>query len=80
VSYRVLHVTSSFPRHPDDPVAPFLLDLARAQAADGMRVTVVAPHDASLPLRERFGDVEVVRARYAPERFERRARRSWRPL
>jgi phosphatidyl-myo-inositol dimannoside synthase len=75
VSYRVLHVTSSFPRHPDDPVAPFLLDLARAQAADDMRVTVVAPHDASLPRRERFGDVEVVRARYAPKRFERLAYR-----
>jgi len=68
-------VTSSFPRHPDDPVAPFLLDLARAQVADGMRVTVVCPHDESLPVREWLGDVEVVRARYAPERFERLAYR-----
>jgi glycosyltransferase involved in cell wall biosynthesis len=75
VSYRVLHVTSSFPRHPGDPVAPFLLDLARAQAADGMRVTVVCPHDGGLPVRERFGDVEVVRARYGPAHFERLAYR-----
>ena len=56
-------------------MAPFLLDLARAQVADGMRVTVVCPHDETLPVRERFGDVEVVRARYAPERFERLAYR-----
>ena len=63
VSYRVLHVTSSFPRHPDDPVAPFLLDLARGQVDDGMVVTIVAPHDAGLPRREHFGAVEIVRAR-----------------
>ncbi len=75
VSYRVLHVTSSFPRHPDDPVAPFLLDLTRAQVDDGMAVTVVAPHDAGLPRREHFGAVEVVRARYAPDGYERLAYR-----
>jgi glycosyltransferase involved in cell wall biosynthesis len=75
VSYRVLHVTSSFPRHRHDAVAPFLLDLARAQAADGMRVTVVAPHDEGLPMREVLDDVEVVRARYAPDRAERLAYR-----
>jgi glycosyltransferase involved in cell wall biosynthesis len=75
VSYRVLHVTSSFPRHRDDAVAPFLLDLARAQAADGMRVTVVAPHDEGLAMREVIDDVEIVRARYAPDRAERLAYR-----
>ncbi|HMK12794.1 MAG TPA: glycosyltransferase [Acidimicrobiales bacterium] len=75
MSYRVLHVTSSFPRHPDDPIAPFLLDLARGEAADGMQVTVVAPHDAGLPRREWFGDVEVVRAKYAPDGYERLAYR-----
>jgi hypothetical protein len=75
VSYRVLHVTAPFPRHRDDAVAPFLLDLARAQAAEGMRVTVVAPHDEGLPLKEVFDGVEVVRARYAPDRAERLAYR-----
>ena len=40
-----------------------------------MRVTVVAPHDEGLPMREVLDDVEVVRARYAPDRAERLAYR-----
>jgi glycosyltransferase involved in cell wall biosynthesis len=75
VSYRVLHVTSSFPRHPDDAVAPFLLDLARGQTVDGMRVTVIAPHDEGLPRREQIDGVEIVRVRYAPARYEQLAYR-----
>ena len=42
---RVLHLTSSFPRSAGDHVAPFLLDLARAQQSAGIEVSVLAPHD-----------------------------------
>ncbi|MBK9180816.1 MAG: glycosyltransferase [Acidimicrobiales bacterium] len=67
---RVLHVTSSFPRHVDDAVGPFLLDLAREQAAAGLEVAVVAPHAEGLPVDEVLGGVRVHRARYAPARRE----------
>ncbi|MGH9131971.1 MAG: glycosyltransferase [Acidimicrobiales bacterium] len=72
---RVLHLTSSFPRWPEDPVAPFLLDLARAQAAAGIEVHVLAPHDAGLPRVERWGGVSVHRFFYAPAPLERLAYR-----
>lgn len=72
---RVLHVVSSFPRWPGEPSAPFLLDLARAQAAAGMEVQVLAPHDAGLPHSERWGAVGVTRFRYAPAGLERLAYR-----
>lgn len=67
---RVLHLASSFPRHADDHVAPFLLDLARAQAQAGLRVTVLAPHERGAARRERIDGVEVRRFRYAPDRLE----------
>ena len=72
---RVLHLTSSFPRHEDDPVGPFLLDLARLQAAAGIDVHVLAPHDAGAARRETMGGVDVRRFRYAPDRLERLAYR-----
>ena len=40
---RVLHVTSTFPRHDGDPTGPFVADLVAAQAAAGIEVRVVAP-------------------------------------
>lgn len=67
---RVLVCTQGFPRHPGDHRAPFLLDHARALAAAGCAVTVLCPSAPGLPARERFGDVEVVRFRYAPRRVE----------
>lgn len=67
---RVLVVTQGFPRRPDDHRAPFLLDHARALAGAGCDVTVLCPSGRGLPLRERWGDVEVVRFRYAPRRLE----------
>lgn len=67
---RVLHLSASFPRSLDDAVAPFLLDLARAQAAAGTDVHVVASHDAGLPAVADLGGVTVHRARYAPPRWE----------
>ncbi len=68
---RVLHVSASFPRSRRDPVAPFLLDLIDAERATGWDISVVASHDAGLPVRHVLdGGVTVRRARYAPDRFE----------
>lgn len=67
---RVLHLSASFPRSLDDAVAPFLLDLARAQHRAGHDVHVVASHDAGLPTVADLGGVTVHRARYSPDRWE----------
>ncbi|MGH9073668.1 MAG: glycosyltransferase, partial [Acidimicrobiales bacterium] len=67
---RVLHLTSSFPRHEADTVAPFLLDLARVEAGAGMDVHVLAPHDAGLPRREDWDGIGIARYRYAPPAWE----------
>ena len=72
---KVLHLASSFPRSADDHVAPFLLDLARAQRQAGLDVAVLAPHDRGAPRRERLDGVEVHRFRYGPDRLERLAYR-----
>ena len=68
---RVLHLTSSFPRNAGDHVAPFLLDLARAQQGAGLEVAVLAPHDAGARRSEDLDGVGVHRFRYAPDRWER---------
>ena len=68
---RVLHLTSSFPRNAGDHVAPFLLDLARAQQIAGLEVAVLAPHDAGARRAEDLDDVGVHRFRYAPDRWEK---------
>jgi glycosyltransferase involved in cell wall biosynthesis len=67
---RLLVVTQGFPRRPDDHRAPFLLDHARALAAAGCDVTVLCPSGRGLPARERWGDLDIVRFRYAPRRLE----------
>ena len=72
---RVLHLASSFPRNAGDHVAPFLLDLARAQQRAGLAVAVLAPHDAGARRSEELFGVGVHRFRYAPDRFERLAYR-----
>jgi glycosyltransferase involved in cell wall biosynthesis len=72
---RVLHLTSSFPRSSGDHVAPFLLDLARAQRCDGLDVAVLAPHDEGAPRSGDLHGIGVHRFRYAPARLERLAYR-----
>lgn len=72
---RVLHLSSSFPRSAQDHVAPFLLDLARAQQDAGVMVAVLAPHDPGTATQERLDGVDVHRFRYAPDRLERLAYR-----
>src|SRR5438105_830070 len=70
---RVLVCTQGFPRHPDDHHAVFVLDHARALAAAGVAVRVLCPSGPGLPPADRFGDVEVVRFRYAPRGLEQLA-------
>lgn len=72
---RVLALTHVFPRHAEDPSAPFLLTWARALRDAGVEVAVIAPHDAGLAERHMVDEVPVRLARYAPERWERMAYR-----
>lgn len=67
---RVVHLSSSWPRHEGDHVAPFLIDLAGVQRDAGWDVTVVATHDAGLPRVHEVAGVRVERFRYAPDRHE----------
>ena len=67
---RIVHLTSTFPRERGGPGGSFLEDLAAAQAGAGHDVTVVAPHDAGLPMADEWGNVHVRRFRYAPDRWE----------
>lgn len=67
---RVLHLSASFPRRPDDASAPFLLDLARVQRDHGWSPSVVALHDRGLPGRHDVDGIPVRRARYGPGAWE----------
>lgn len=66
----VLFLTHNFPRADGDPAGSFILRLAKALGAEGVRVRVVAPGATGLPPHESVGAVEVDRFRYAPRRFE----------
>ena len=67
---KVLQLTSSFPRRAGDVSGIFILDIAATLAAQGVDVTVLAPHDAGAAVREELSGVRVERFRYAPERLE----------
>jgi glycosyltransferase involved in cell wall biosynthesis len=71
VGVRILHLPATCPRNADDHVAPFLLDLVRAQQEAGLEVAVLAPHDHGIPRSEVLHGVGVHRFRYAPDRWER---------
>lgn len=66
---RVIHVVTAFPRHPGDPITPWLVELVRRQREAGLDASVLAPayrggpDDASSP-------VPVERFRYAPAFLE----------
>ena len=66
----VLFLTHNFPRNDGDPAGSFILRLANALSAVGVRVRVVAPGAKGLAAHERVGEVQVDRFRYAPRRFE----------
>lgn len=66
---RVIHVVTAFPRHPEDPITPWLVELVRRQRGAGLDASVLAPayrggpDDSGLP-------VPVQRFRYAPRALE----------
>jgi glycosyltransferase involved in cell wall biosynthesis len=69
-SLRVLQLASSFPRRSGDISGIFILDINSTLAAQGVDVTVVAPHDRGAATREVLDGVHVRRFRYAPSRLE----------
>lgn len=66
---RVLIVASTFPAHSQDGVPRFIYELA-SRLAQQMPVTVLTQHVPGAALRETIDGMEIVRFRYAPERFE----------
>ena len=62
---RVVHVATAFPRHPEDPITPWLVELVRRQRQAGIDATVLAPAYRGGPVTESSG-VPVRRFRYAP--------------
>jgi glycosyltransferase involved in cell wall biosynthesis len=70
---RVVLLAHAFPRWAGDPTGGFLLRLATALAAEGVRVVAVAPMAEGLAPAERLDGVPVRRYRYAPARAQRLA-------
>ena len=66
----LLVVATTYPRWRDDAEPGFVHELCRRLVRRGFDVTVVCPHAAGAAPRERRDGVQVVRCRYAPERWE----------
>jgi glycosyltransferase involved in cell wall biosynthesis len=67
---KLLIVTTTFPRWPDDPgPAPFVFLLARS-LLPAFDVTVLAPHAPGAAREEEMEGVRVKRFRYGPDRLE----------
>jgi glycosyltransferase involved in cell wall biosynthesis len=67
---KVLFLTHSFPRDPDDLAGSFILRLAVALREESVSVEVLAPHAAGLPTEDVIAGVPVTRFRYAPRSME----------
>lgn len=67
---RVLFLTQTFPRFPDDTAGPFIRELARGLVAGGDSVTVLTPHAAGVDASWEVDGVRVESFRYAPEALE----------
>jgi glycosyltransferase involved in cell wall biosynthesis len=70
---RVVFLAHAFPRWEGDSTGGFLLRLATALAAEGVRVAAVAPAAEGLAAAERLDGIPVRRYRYAPARAQRLA-------
>lgn len=66
---KLLILASTYPRWPGDPEPGFVHELARRLVPD-FDVRVLCPHAPGAKAREVFDGVDVLRFRYAPERFE----------
>lgn len=69
---RLLVLTSTFPRWPDDHEPPFVFELCK-QLRDRFSITVIAPHAPRSATRETLQGIDVIRFRYAPEGLEKLA-------
>jgi glycosyltransferase involved in cell wall biosynthesis len=67
---RILVMASNFPRWKGDSWSPFILFQAEGMARLGHEVHVLAPHATGAAMHEQFGEVQVHRFRYAPERWQ----------
>ena len=65
----LLVLASTYPRWPADPEPGFVHELSR-RLTERYRVIVLCPHAPGAKPRETMDGVEVVRYRYAPERWE----------
>lgn len=67
---KILVLTTTLPSAEGDATPSFVLDLAQEMAAQmPADITIVAPAAPGVPLRQRFGRVEVRRFRYLPGRW-----------
>ncbi len=66
---KVVHVATAFPRHRDDPITPWLVELVRRQRASGMDAEVLASSYRGGPDTE-ITELPVRRFRYAPRFLE----------
>lgn len=66
---RVIHVVTAFPRHAEDPITPWLVELVRRQRAEGLDASLLAPAYRGGPASEATG-LPVRRFRYAPAPIE----------
>jgi glycosyltransferase involved in cell wall biosynthesis len=66
---KVIHVATAFPRHRDDPITPWLVELVQRQRQAGIDASVLAPAYRGGPGEESSG-VPVRRFRYAPRFME----------
>lgn len=66
---RVIHVVTAFPRHADDPITPWLVELVRRQRAAGLDASVLAPAYRGGPEDPGLA-LPVERFRYAPRALE----------
>jgi glycosyltransferase involved in cell wall biosynthesis len=66
---KVLHVVTAFPRHEEDVITPWLVELLLALRERGVQPEVLAPSYRGEPTR-RLHDIPVRRFRYAPQALE----------
>lgn len=65
----ILVLSSTYPRWRDDSLPSFVHELCK-NLLPFSKVTVLAPHCAGAKSKEVMDEVDVIRYRYAPERFE----------
>src|SRR5687767_2048404 len=67
---RILHIVTAFPRHGDDPIAPWLVELLRRLRARGHEIEVLASSYRGVG-DQHYDGIRVRRFRYFPARWER---------